>query len=93
MTCIIVSSSSPLLIFNHYGKIDETKQSEQYRLLDINDYVTSSSEYAGLYVGYIHNNDNESNKIMNTINNAYNICVDVLDFKPRTTNEIIISQK
>ena len=42
------------------------------------------------FYGHVHNNhDNQANKIMSNIDNAYNIGVDILGFMPRTADEII----
>ena len=40
--------------------------------------------------GHIHNNvENRTFKIMQDINNAYNVGADILDFTPRTLDEVI----
>ena len=42
------------------------------------------------FYGHIHNNyDNDTSKYINSIKNAYNVGVDVLDYEPKTLNEII----
>lgn len=42
------------------------------------------------FYGHIHNNfDNPTSKYIGSIKNAYNVGVDVLDYEPKTLNEII----
>ena len=55
-------------------------------MVEWNGYFRSSVH---LY-GHIHNNvDNAAFRIMSTLENAYNVGADILDFTPRTLEEVI----
>ena len=41
-----------------------------------------------LLFGHIHNNENETCKIMRNIKNCYNVGTDVLGYTPRTLKDI-----
>ena len=53
------------------------------------------AEWDGMYrgalhfFGHIHNNENNTQKIMRTIKVAYNVGADILGFTPKTIDEII----
>lgn len=57
-----------------------------YPMVEWNGYFRGSVH---LY-GHIHNNvDNAAFRIMSTLENAYNVGADILDFTPRTLEEVI----
>ncbi len=57
-----------------------------YPILEWNGFFRGSIH---LY-GHIHNNtENQTLKIMQNIDNAYNVGADILDFTPRTLDEVI----
>ncbi len=43
--------------------------------------------------GHIHNSINDTYHIMKTIKNAYNVGADILDFAPRTLEDVILYNK
>ena len=51
--------------------------------------------YRGYYhlYGHIHNNDNEANRIMQAVPNAFNVGVDLNDFTPQTLTQLICRNK
>ena len=51
--------------------------------------------YRGYYhlYGHIHNNDNEANRIMQAVPNAFNAGVDLNDFTPQTLTQLICRNK
>ena len=51
--------------------------------------------YRGCYhlYGHIHNSDNEANRIMRAVPNAFNVGVDLNDFTPQTLTQLICRNK
>jgi len=57
-----------------------------YPIVEWNGYFRGALHF----YGHIHNNiDNDAYRIMKSIPNAYNVGVDILDFCPRTADEVI----
>ena len=94
---ILGNHDKPIKNFKH------NKIVEKSMYLDINDngrrvilFHYPITEWNGYFrdsyhlYGHIHNNtENEAYKIMRNIPNAYNVGADILDFAPRTLDEVI----